>query len=318
MFPYSKRIILLTLKSNTLKLSPILAQYLYTTKHLSLSGIGTFKLDNTFDIEPDVARTQRTGPPGNVKFESISPAKDDLELIAFISSQTGKMKSLAAADLDSHLELARQFLNIGKPFLFEGIGTLVKNRQGRFDFTPGAQLNERIKDSTEGDPTSTTEESFTQFSDMFSPKKPVGPSARKLTVLLAIIAGLVLAVWGGYTIYKKGEALKKNRQEELQVSLPITDTVSRNEQPSQQIATTNPQGTYRFVIEQSSRQRALKRYRDLRDWGVQVNMETKDSLSFKLLFVLEATPADTLKIRDSLSRLYVNPYYMKGGKARIE
>ena len=35
------------------------------------------------------------------------------------NAQTGKIKALASADLESYLELAQQFLNIGKPYLLE-------------------------------------------------------------------------------------------------------------------------------------------------------------------------------------------------------
>ena len=81
-----------------------------------------------------------------VSFESNVLAKETAELIGFISSQAGKMKALAAADLDSHLELAQQFLNIGKPFLFEGIGSLVKLQSGKFEFITGDAVTEKIKE----------------------------------------------------------------------------------------------------------------------------------------------------------------------------
>ena len=59
-----------------------------------------------------------------VRFESKPFLKDTPDLIAFIAEKTGKMRALAAADLDSHLVLAEEFLNIGKPFAFEGIGII--------------------------------------------------------------------------------------------------------------------------------------------------------------------------------------------------
>jgi hypothetical protein len=43
-------------------------------------------------------------------------------------------------------------------------------------------------------------------------------------------------------------------------------------------------------------------------------METKDSLLFKIYFVLAANPADTLRMIDSLQRAYTPP----GKRAYVE
>ena len=302
-----------------MKLSPILAQYLYNHKALHLAGIGKFLIDPSVTIDPEQSRSQKIYPPVSIKFEQDSSYAEDPDLIAFISQETGKMKSLAAADLDSHLELARQFLNIGKPFQFEGIGTLVKNKLGNFEFSAGHPINEKMKDiyAATADPTSTNEESFTQYDDMFSPKKTAPPSLRKIAVILAAIAGLGLAVWGGYTIYKKGASLKKNQQSAT-VSNPIPADTTAKQQDSIPVNDNRTPSTYRFVLEQSGKTRALNRFQLLRGLGVKVKLETADSVLYKIVLTMPATAADTLRIRDSLSILYVNPRYMKNGKALVE
>ena len=107
-----------------MKLTHLIAQYLYKNKRLDLQGIGSFSLDNSIVIEAeDNKAPQQKGIEG-VSFENNATIKEDPELISFISFYTGKIKALASADLNSHLELAKQFMNIGKPFLFEGIGSL--------------------------------------------------------------------------------------------------------------------------------------------------------------------------------------------------
>ena len=297
-----------------MKLSPILAQYLYSNKLLQLAGIGRFLIDPSMKVETD-SKNQKTAVPLNVKFEQDSNVKEDPDLVAYISQQSGKMKSLAAADLDSHLELARQFLNIGKPFQFEGIGTLVKRKNGQFDFTAGHLLNEKIKDTyaPQSDPTSTTEESFTQYNEMLSTRKVTPPSMRKIVALLVVIGGLGLAVWAGYSIYKKGAAVRAEKESEN----PVVTAPSPKKDSVIVSASTEP-GTFRFVIEQSAKTRALSRYKALRSYGAPVRIETNDSLFYKLLFVLRATPTDTLRIRDSLTALYVNSRYMAGGRALVE
>jgi len=180
-----------------LKISPLLAQFLINNKQLSLSGLGRFILNDS----------------GEITFQHDASVKEDAELVNFIAENTGKMKSLVASDLDSNLELARQFLNIGKPYLFEGIGTLSKNKFGTIEYVQGNYSQEKNKENAgDGrDKTSTTENSFTDYEEMFSPRKPKGPATKKIVTWLVAIAGLSLAVFGGYLVYSK----TKNKKEPI-------------------------------------------------------------------------------------------------------
>jgi len=303
-----------------LKLSPLLSQYLYSYKELKLTGIGTFNIDSSYIPEPETGKQQKYAIAPDINFEYNPLTKEDENLIVWISSQTGKMKSLIAADLDSHLELARQFLNIGKPFLFEGIGTLNKNKSGQIEFISGNMMTQKLKDSSyrDADLTSTTEASFSDYEEMFSPKKPGTPLQKKFTIIIVIMAGLALAVWGGYAVYKNTSSRKF---EPVEQELPVlsTDTTAGKKDSISRVNTHVAEaGTYRFVIEESAKKRAIFRFNQLKSFGLDINMETTDSVRFKLFFVLPATPADTLRIRDSLSVWYVNPSFMKGGKAWVE
>lgn len=275
-----------------MKLSPLLAQFLIINKQLSLSGLGRFVLDDS----------------GGITFQQDITVKEDAELISFIAEKSGKMKSLIAADLDSNLELARQFLNIGKPYLFEGIGTLSKNKTGNYEFYQNHTSSEKNKDTTaEGrDMTSTTENSFTDYEEMFSPKKPKGPTGKKVLTWFVALAGLSLAVYGGYEVYirsKNKEVAEVKKQEPVIVQ---PDTLSRLKDSIPQVtqAPIDSPGLYRFVIEKARRQRAFYRYNLLKKNFINVKMDTKDSILFNLFFVLPATPADTARIRDSLQIRY--------------
>lgn len=303
-----------------MKLSHLFSQYLYSYKELKLTGIGTFNIDSSYIPEPESGKHQKYPAAPDINFEYNPLTKVDENLIVWISSQTGKMKSLVAADLDSHLELARQFLNIGKPFLFEGIGTLTKNKSGKIEFVSGNMMSQKLKDNSyrDDDLTSTTEESFSNYEEMFSPKKSGTPLQKKFTLFFVITAGLALAVWGGYAVYKNTSS--KNPEPVAQEQPNVTtDTTSHKKDSTIQVNTpVSGQGTYRFVIEESAKERAFFRFNQLKSFGLAINMVTTDSLRFKLFFVLPATPSDTLRIRDSLTIWYVNPTFMKGGKARIE
>ena len=278
-----------------MKISPLLAQFLLNNKQLNLAGLGRFILDNA----------------GGITFQQDPSVREDTELVSFIAENTGKMKSLVASDLESNLELARQFLNIGKPYLFEGIGTLSKNKYGTFEFAQANTTQEKSRETVvEGrDKTSTTESSFTDYEEMFSPKKPKTPTSKRIAAWLVAIAGLSLAVFGGYLVYtrskNKSEPIIKKEDIKPIISLPDTlankkDTTIIIEKP----VDSSISGMYRFVIEKAARQRAFFRYKHLRENLIDVKMDTKDSILFNLYFLLSATPADTTKKRDSLQRLY--------------
>ena len=290
-----------------MKLAPLLAQYLYEHKKLDLAGVGTFLLDPSARRNPDAQHASE-----GISFQNNSSVKDDEALIRYISEQTGKMKPLASSDLDSYIELARQFLNIGKPFQIEGIGTLVKMKSGQFEFTPDHLLVDKVKDSgmKELSATSTSDGSLTTYESL-KPHVEKSPPYKRLFVGLLIVATTALIIWAGYKLYKNNSSTNPaEEQTTTEETVPVTDTakivplardtISASKQP----INTQPTGTYRFVIEVANKQRAIHRYETLKKGGVPVHISTDDSITYKLFFELPATPADTARISDSLTIWY--------------
>jgi hypothetical protein len=303
-----------------LKVAHLLARFLYNNKRLALAGIGNFTLDENAVIQVDV-KQQKVPVLEGIQFQNDTSVKEDIELIAFISAETGKMKALASADLDSYLALAKQFLNIGKPFLLEGIGTLVKSQTGIFEFSPGTVLVEKMNSSgsTSKDRDASSqqpaEESFTGYDNDYTKKSSGNPALKKMITALLIIAGLGGAVWGGYTIYKNSQSNEKEApvtpiSENNNVTPVKTDSsaVQLNKPDSttqiQSPVTTAATGSYKFVIEETGKIRAATRFAFLKRIGTPIQLETKDSIVFKLFYVLPANPADTTRICDSLTRNY--------------
>jgi hypothetical protein len=301
-----------------LKVAHLLARFLYNNKRLALAGIGNFTLDENAVIQVDV-KQQKVPVLEGIQFQNDTSVKEDIELIAFISAETGKMKALASADLDSYLALAKQFLNIGKPFLLEGIGTLVKSQTGIFEFSPGTVLVEKMNSSgstpkdRDASSQQPAEESFTGYDNDYN-KKTGNPALKKIITGILIIAGLGAAVWGGYTIYKNSQS---NNQESVtpvadsNVTPPVVkDTASalqiNKPDSTHQIQTpvTAATGSFKFVIEETGKIRAASRFAFLKRIGTPIQLETKDSVVFKLFYILPANAADTTRICDSLTRNY--------------
>jgi len=292
--------ILCLLIKKALKLTHLIAQYLYKNKRLDLQGIGSFLLDNSIIIDEDSnKKNQEIGIEG-VSFESNAATKEDPELVSFISSYTGKIKALASADLNSHLELAKQFMNIGKPFLFEGIGSLTRIRSGEYSFTPGSALTEKLSEQKikETKQNSSTEEPVSDYKSALYKQEKKSNWKKPVTFIL-VIAGIALAISSADNS-NKTEVAKENKTILLEDSLS-TNPDSITALPVKNIS--NQTGTTKFVLEVSDKDRATQRYAKLKTFQWDVKMETKDSVSFKLFLLLPINAVDSIKVLDSLTRL---------------
>ena len=161
-------------------------------------------------------------PATGITFRNANIALADDNLITFVKDHTGKMKSLAAADLDFYLTTGRQLLNIGKPFYLEGIGTLVKNKEGKFEFTPGDYLVARLEEHAHHDRRSAA--ASTHEEQTREESRAVAGNRRQTILLLGLIAGLVIVGWGGYYLYKRNTYVEPTAENRATV---IPDTPTR-------------------------------------------------------------------------------------------
>jgi hypothetical protein len=325
-----------------LKLSQLLSQFLYQTRKLDLPGIGTFTLDPAAVI-PEESERGGTSPAAGISFKNANIPSPDDALISFIKDHTGKMKPLAAADLDFYLTTGKQLLNIGKPFYLEGIGTLMQNKEGRLDFTPGEYMIARLDE-----PAGRKDRAEKRVSDFDEPPREYEPRSntiRQSMLLLGIIGGLIIIGWGGYYLYKRNTYVEptENTVKVLPDSAPARkdsatiaqsgrrgDTTAMQQKEGNPAAATSqkpvtttaaapPAGNlntaipvpgpgeslYRFIILRTpNKGHALRRYNQLLGYQLNIKMETKDSSFFKLYFPIPAAIRDTAHIRDSLADVY--------------
>jgi hypothetical protein len=294
-----------------LRFDTILAQYLYQHRKLNLPGIGVFEADSTVHAPEDNDK-QRPSLEG-ITFKRVTVHEPDDDLVEFIKEKTGKMKPLAFSDLESFLALGKQFLYIGKPFYLEGIGTLYLSKDGSFIFTPGEFITSKLEDPN-------VERSEVKKKSVFEEDRVKHESSnnniKKFFLALVILAVLGAAGYGGHYLYKTYMANPDGSLFQVS-STPATDTAGNG---TQQLSTSQPEGepgtaamentasapgTYKFVVESTDNKiRAKNRFDVLKSYGNKIRMETKDSVRFKLFFILPATDADTLRIRDSLNRWY--------------
>ena len=294
-----------------MKIPSLLAQYFYTNQRLELPGLGSFALDIS-SISSLQNSKQRSAVLEGVSFESNASLKESSDLIAFIAEKTGKMKALASADLDSHLQLSQQFLNMGKPISFEGIVILSRIKPGEYEFTPISIATDKIKELNTQDVVATVakEESASRYESFLSPKTKF--EWKKPVIGLMLLCGVGLTIWGGYVISQKKDNNKiHTAAEKIVPEMGAMDSLQKTDSivPIAQTVIA-PDNNYKYVLEVAKSKRAFKRYNQLKDIRWKVMLETKDSIQYKLYMLLPSI-ADTTRTLDSLM-------VMTGRKVYIE
>jgi nucleoid DNA-binding protein len=303
------------------KIEQAVVLYLVKHKQISLQGIGTFRIDGTVPENSD------NDKPVIIPAEAISFVYDpkigeDPELVDFIVQNTKKIKPLASADLDSFLTLGRQFLNIGKPFTIQNLGTLDKLKSGVLEFKAGPLIQrvEVPKPKIEDDGAEKHEENL--FNDY--QRRPSSNNGKAVLFILAVIviAGIAWAVWE-FGFKKNNEesttatvdkivpvfdsAANLKRLDSIAAALKAADTV-RNAQK-----TSVDSITFKVVVKETTNMKvAIARLQRLKSLGRDVIMYTDDSITYKVAQPFALPLSDTTRILDSLNKFY----YV--GRAHIE
>ncbi|MEJ7611955.1 MAG: hypothetical protein WKF88_12325 [Ferruginibacter sp.] len=175
-----------------MKTEQLIVQYLYRNKKVSLQDIGTFTISPEVDI-PTENDKDTPLPPDSIQFTWDQKAPVDEGLINYIIEHTRKIRPLATSDLESYIMLNTQFLNIGKPLILEGIGTLQKAQSGEYGFTQAVTSHAIYEES----PKLVTEKQKEQVSFKTLPREtPSGSGSAALwIVVLLLLAGAGFAAW---------------------------------------------------------------------------------------------------------------------------
>lgn len=298
-----------------MKIEQLFVQYLYLRKKVTLQGIGTFTLDPAVVLPAGNDKDKDFVMPENaIQFEYDLKAEEDPGLVKYIVEHTSKILPLASADLDSYAMLAKQFLNIGKPLVIEGVGTVQKNQQGTYQFTPGQFITPKIDDY----PKQLREKRDESVS--FESETKTDNSRRNL---LAVIFGLLiilsgLGIYYFFTDKKPNEAAPRESTEEL-INTATTDTTKTDTTILKSIDTAVNIAAPLIKTDSSSFKIVIKSYKDsiaankaytrLRTYGHKLQVIKVDSLKYELAMPFKTPLSDTLRARDSLRRFFGgNPY----------
>lgn len=297
-----------------MKTEQLIVQYLYSKKQVSLQDIGVFTITSDIHI-PEDSDKDIVLPADSIQFAYDPKAPVDDGLVAYIMECTRKIKPLAYSDLESFIILNKQFLNIGKPLVFEGLGTLQKTQIGHYSFTQAATshvINEEM-------PKLITEKLKEKVTFATPQKeKNTGNNKTALFVLLGVvILGALLA-----TVY----FMNKNKKEVTAVNdlstaiidtLPApkttdTTTVIANKPAVVVPKNINDSNSFYVVIKEfSDLAAAEKSFKKLTSYGNKFVLTTNDSVTYKLRMPFMKPITDTLRVKDSLSKFFQAKAYVE-------
>lgn len=274
------------------KYDQYIKEFLLKNSELSIERIGTFA------IKPDQS----------IGFTFDKKAQTSEALVDYIAAETGKSRVLISSDLASVFEEARQYANIGKAYALAGLGTIVLNRQGQYDFSTGTT------------PEIITENNYVAHAEAEpAAKKQAG---RNFAILVAFLIVALIAGGLGWGTYKY---VVQQKSATVTQAPPITDTAAQVSTPVPAKTDTTPNtitpppaaisgdsAEFKFIFETTrSTARAYRRYDSLRAWKEKCLLDSLPLDSGKLynLYVkLKVAVKDTTNIKDSIQHYFARPY----------
>jgi hypothetical protein len=297
-----------------LKLAPLIGIYLQQQQSVALNGFGRFYIDNqaVHNEEPD----KHSKAQSPIRFEFNPAITTDPEFVNYIVKETGKIRPLAIADLESYTSLARQLLNISKPFVIEGVGTLMSDNKGGLDFLPGnfepPKVNtdndreKKIRRAGDLHQERATDTSYNYAKD----DDKGGFNIKKMAGLLLAAAILAVGAWAVYKfIINKKDGSKKPAVENISNNggTADTSTVKKETTPNTVAPVPAADGsTFRIVVKQiTSKAEAVAYLNVYTGRGHKMTMvAAPDSSSFKMKIGITKPLADTLSAKDSIRKFY--------------
>lgn len=293
-----------------MKIEQLLVQHFYNCREVTLQGIGTFTLSPDFVIPRDNDKEAEL-PDNAITFHYNARAVADDALVNYIVQQSRKMKSLAAADLDSYLVLGKQFLHIGKPFTIEGMGMLVKNQLGELEFTKASAYHAK----TETTPAALKEKAINPEISFASESKTEGSNKKGLLIAALIIGIGLLGAAAWYFFIRKDDNAVKNPPVIEETDTTTVKPVQQDTAAAKTVVPENATDGYTFKVvfmETADSAAAVSRMNVLTARNHKVIMYKADSVKYRLAEPFTLPLADTTRIKDSLNKFYYS------GKAFIQ
>ena len=277
------------------KFDTYITDYLYENREVALEKIGFIKIISF----PEQDTKQAAADYIFDKRITTSTA-----LIEYIAEKTGKNKKLIAADLESHFAGVREFINIGKPYEIPQIGFIKANNRGIYEFSPFSETNKPVRTKTQ-------------------PVKQKGGSNNRAAIqVISLIIAIAILSGLGWEAYQVFSNKNKNVVADTVANADTTAVIVTNkviDTTSQKPAGYLPgdSADVKYIYETTaSGLRARTRTAQLKRFGSNAgydSFETNSTMHFELYIIQRTKIADTLTVKDSLSK-----FLMKDVRLRID
>lgn len=291
-----------------MKIEQLIVQHLYQQKEVTLQGIGSLSLNPSVALPGDNEK-DFVMPENAFSYEYNLKAIEDEALINYIVQQTRKIKPLATSDLESYCILAKQFLNIGKPLIIEGVGTIQKNQSGDYEFIQGQFITPKIEEA----PKQIKEKLEEQVSFESEAKKD---HSQRNVLIVFVLALFVLACLGVYYYLSNKKEPEPVQQEQVFIDTIKTDTLVRLAPDTVLLAkpvvpVKTDSNNFRIVIKEYPSEAAVnKAFAKLTDYGHKLEIIKADSSRYQLVMPFTTPVSDTLRARDSLRKFFGGKPYV--------
>jgi hypothetical protein len=306
-----------------MKMEQLIVQYLYSNKKVTLQDIGTFIISSDINIPVD-SEKDTVLPENAIEFKYDPKAGVDDGLIDYIVANSRKIKPLATSDLESFISLNKQFLNIGKPLVMEGLGTLHKTQIGDYAFSQAGISHVMLQDT----PKIVTEKTIEKVSFATPPKeKSGGINKMAIVAVLGFIVLGAIALLAYYFINKNnadtnnGNAEISTQAKDTTTNSASTNTTTMDTSAAKKIKdslaairpvnTSDTNSFYIVIKEFTDLALAQKRYSILTNYGNKLVLTTKDSITYKLRMPFKKPLTDTLRVKDSIGIFFQAKTYVE-------
>lgn len=291
-----------------MKIEHLLISFFIQNKKISLQGIGSFYLL----ADPIVSKDDSQNfifPENSIEFKPDKNTEQDESLIQYISEITKKIKPLATSDLESFTMLNKQFLNLGKPIVLEGIGSITRKKEGILEFTQANKIVLHNETASEYD-TKEKGDRFLKNTDKdYSSKK-----TKKSNVMffsLVLLSTIIIAFLIYYFLQNSKKENPQSNEENVINTIQNNTTQIKKDSlatlDSTQLLKVDSIRNFKIIVRKYDKlSKAKKGFNTLSksEFGKDLIMYTKDSVQFYLAVPILGNINDTIKIKDSIIKQF--------------
>lgn len=290
----------------------LLLLYIYQHQKVTLQGFGTISLSSPVP-DYEYLKKEKLVQVEGLSFVYDAHAATDAAFISFYADQKGKMKSLAASDIEMNILLAHQMVNLGNPYEIPGIGAIVKKQNNEVAIVAGVYMVPMIDGSAR--PVTLKERIIQPENNVARSLTPHQRPTFPIKAFLAIALGLLLAGMLFWLVYQFGFSNAPQSTEAATVEQVTPDTIALTNQalPIDTSASTVLNKDSASITGPLVWKAYFRKYDNLavalskRTVFKGAILETKDSITYRFFVRIKANIEDTARLRDSLRIFYAAP-----------